>query len=103
MPAEPGRRTKVAAPLGGHERRPLYRPRLRQGVGVLFVSLWQTLREPPMEASRETDYLPHDGPLREDVGRLGHLVGRMLAEQGGEDFFERVEAVRQAAIHRRRE
>ncbi|MGN2242387.1 phosphoenolpyruvate carboxylase [Frateuria sp. GZRR33] len=56
-----------------------------------------------MEASRDTDYLPHDGPLREDVGRLGQLVGRMLAEQGGERFFERVEAVRQAAIHRRRE
>jgi len=56
-----------------------------------------------MEASRDTDYLPHDAPLREDVGRLGHLVGLMLAEQGGEGFFERVEAVRQAAIHRRRE
>jgi phosphoenolpyruvate carboxylase len=56
-----------------------------------------------MEASRDTDYLPHDGPLREDVGRLGQLVGQMLAEQGGERFFERVEAVRQAAIHRRRE
>ncbi|MGN2247486.1 phosphoenolpyruvate carboxylase [Frateuria sp. GZRR35] len=56
-----------------------------------------------MEASRDTDYLPHDGPLREDVGRLGQLVGLMLAEQGGERFFERVEAVRQAAIHRRRE
>ncbi|MGN2254519.1 phosphoenolpyruvate carboxylase [Frateuria sp. GZRe12] len=56
-----------------------------------------------MEASRDTDYLPPDAPLREDVGRLGHLVGLMLAEQGGEGFFGRVEAVRQAAIHRRRE
>ncbi|HET6807253.1 MAG TPA: phosphoenolpyruvate carboxylase [Frateuria sp.] len=56
-----------------------------------------------MEASRQDDFLPHDEPLREDVGRLGQLVGRMLAEQGGEGFFERVEAVRQAAIHRRRE
>ena len=56
-----------------------------------------------MEASRDTDYLPHDGPLRDDVGRLGQLVGQMLAEQGGERFFERVETVRQAAIHRRRE
>ncbi|SEJ45387.1 phosphoenolpyruvate carboxylase [Frateuria terrea] len=56
-----------------------------------------------MEASRDVDYLPHDGPLREDVGRLGRLVGLMLAEQGGEAFFERVEAVRQAAIRRRRE
>jgi len=56
-----------------------------------------------MEASRDTDYLPHDGPLREDVNRLGTLVGRMLAEQGGEAFFRRVESVRQAAIRRRRE
>ncbi|NUO71446.1 MAG: phosphoenolpyruvate carboxylase [Frateuria sp.] len=55
-----------------------------------------------MEASRD-DYLPHDGPLREDVGKLGRLVGRMLAEQGGEAFYQRVEAVRQAAIRRRRE
>ena len=56
-----------------------------------------------MEASRDADYLPHDGPLREDVGKLGRLVGRMLAEQGGEAFFRRVEAVRQAAVERRRE
>jgi phosphoenolpyruvate carboxylase len=56
-----------------------------------------------MEASRDADYLPPDDPLREDVGKLGRLVGRMLAEQGGEAFFRRVEAVRQAAIHRRRE
>ncbi len=56
-----------------------------------------------MESSREPDFLPHDGPLREDVGRLGAMVGRMLAEQGGTVFFERVEQVRMAAIRRRRE
>jgi phosphoenolpyruvate carboxylase len=56
-----------------------------------------------MESSREPDFLPHDGPLREDVGRLGSMVGRMLAEQGGNVFFERVEQVRTAAIRRRRE
>ncbi len=56
-----------------------------------------------MEASREPEFLPPDGPLREDVGRLGAMVGRMLAEQGGRAFFERVEQVRQAAIRRRRE
>jgi len=56
-----------------------------------------------VEESRESDFLPHDGPLREDVGRLGAMVGRMLAEQGGEAFFERVEQVRIAAIRRRRE
>ena len=56
-----------------------------------------------MEANREPEFLPHDGPLREDVGRLGTMVGRMLAEQGGKAFFERVEQVRIAAIRRRAE
>jgi phosphoenolpyruvate carboxylase len=56
-----------------------------------------------MEESREPEFLPHDGPLREDVSRLGAMVGRMLAEQGGTPFFERVEQVRTAAIRRRRE
>jgi phosphoenolpyruvate carboxylase len=52
--------------------------------------------------STAPDFLPHDGPLREDVRRLGALVGQMLAEQGGQAFFERVEGVRTAAIQRRR-
>lgn len=56
-----------------------------------------------MEASRDPEFLPHDGPLREDVHRLGAMVGRMLAEQGGEGFYERIEQVRTAAIRRRRE
>jgi len=55
-----------------------------------------------MEAARDPEFLPHDGPLREDVRRLGALVGQMLAEQGGQAFFGRVEHVRTAAIHRRR-
>lgn len=55
-----------------------------------------------MEAVRDPEFLPHDGPLREDVRRLGALVGQMLAEQGGKPFFERVEHVRTAAIQRRR-
>ncbi len=46
-------------------------------------------------------FLPHDGPLREDVRRLGALVGRMLAEQGGDAFYGRVESVRTASIGRR--
>ena len=45
-----------------------------------------------MEANREPEFLPHDGPLREDVGRLGAMVGHMLAEQGGTAFFERSRA-----------
>ncbi|WP_108471938.1 phosphoenolpyruvate carboxylase [Rhodanobacter thiooxydans] len=56
-----------------------------------------------MEQSREPEFLPPDGPLREDVSRLGAMVGRMLAEQGGDAFFNRVEQVRTAAIRRRRE
>ena len=35
-----------------------------------------------MEAARDPEFLPHDDPLREDVRRLGALVGQMLAEQG---------------------
>jgi phosphoenolpyruvate carboxylase len=56
-----------------------------------------------LEENREAEFLPPDGPLREDVSRLGTMVGRMLAEQGGAAFFERVEQVRVAAIRRRRE
>ncbi|HET6546464.1 MAG TPA: phosphoenolpyruvate carboxylase [Rhodanobacteraceae bacterium] len=56
-----------------------------------------------MHENREPEFLPPDGPLREDVSRLGAMVGRMLAEQGGTAFFERVEQVRTTAIHRRRD
>jgi len=56
-----------------------------------------------MENNREPEFLPHDEPLRENVGRLGAMVGRMLAEQDGQAFFDRVEQVRTAAIRRRRE
>jgi len=44
---------------------------------------------------------PEDAPLRADVRTLGSLVGRVIAEQGGQDFFAAVEAVRRAAIGRR--
>jgi len=57
----------------------------------------------PEAADSVPEFLPHDGPLREDVHRLGILVGRMLAEQEGEAFYQRVEDVRTAAIRRRRE
>ncbi|MFK2903034.1 phosphoenolpyruvate carboxylase [Dyella ginsengisoli] len=56
-----------------------------------------------MHFQPETPDLPHDAPLREDVSRIGAMVGQMLAEQRGEAFFERVEAVRTSAIRRRRE
>lgn len=50
---------------------------------------------------RDITFAPHDAPLREDVHELGALVGEMLAEQDGDAFFERVEAIRTAAIRRR--
>ena len=50
---------------------------------------------------REIRFADTDNALRRDVGRLGSLVGEVLAEQRGEDFFERVEALRRAAIARR--
>ena len=54
-----------------------------------------------MEELRQVEFLPFDGPLRDDVRRLGALVGDLLVEQEGEAFFERVEALRRATIQRR--
>src|ERR1700743_1945342 len=45
---------------------------------------------------------PKDLGLREDVHALGHLVGEILRDQGGEDFFALVEGDRRAAIARRK-
>jgi len=42
-----------------------------------------------------------DQPLREDVNRLGALVGEVIADQQGAAFFEQVEELRRAAILRR--
>lgn len=60
-----------------------------------------------MEKTRQTDtlrqvsMLPQDEPLREDVRRLGAVVGEMLAEQLGSEFLDYVEAVRTGSIRRR--
>lgn len=56
---------------------------------------------PDSDALRVITFQPHDEPLRENVGRLGAMVGTMLTEQGGEAFFRRVESTREAAIRRR--
>ena len=55
----------------------------------------------PSKPRREVRFAAKDEPLREDVSELGAMVGAMLREQGGVDFFERVEAARKAAIRRR--
>ncbi len=54
-----------------------------------------------MHDSREAEIRPQDAPLREDVRRLGALVGEMLGEQMGAEFLDTVEAIRAAAIQRR--
>lgn len=48
-----------------------------------------------------SEFATPDLPLRDDVRRLGALVGRMLAEQVSPDFLAQVEAIRTAAIARR--
>ncbi len=55
------------------------------------------------EPLREVRFLPVDEPLREDVRRLGELVGDVIRDQAGEAMFARVEALRRAAIRRREE
>ncbi|WP_028081727.1 phosphoenolpyruvate carboxylase [Solimonas soli] len=57
--------------------------------------------ESPAAVVRRPDTAAEDAPLREDVRHLGATVGEMLAEQLGEDFLARVEALRTAAIRRR--
>ena len=42
-----------------------------------------------------------EAPLRRDVRSLGALLGEVLREQVGDDFFEQVESLRQATIRRR--
>ena len=44
------------------------------------------------------EFAPKDVPLRDDVRTLGALVGDVLREQCGEDFFQLVERARRAAI-----
>ncbi|MEO8958609.1 MAG: phosphoenolpyruvate carboxylase [Rudaea sp.] len=54
-----------------------------------------------MEELRQVEFLAHDQGLRDDVRRLGALVGELLVEQEGEVFFQRVESLRREAIARR--
>jgi phosphoenolpyruvate carboxylase len=56
-----------------------------------------------MNATRSPEPALPDAPLRDDVRRLGALVGRMRAEQVAPAFLDEVERVRVAAIARRQE
>src|SRR5688572_32610408 len=58
---------------------------------------------PDAAPPRGTDLPPSDALLREDVKRLGTLVGEILAEQVGPEFLADVEQLRVAAIRRREE
>ncbi|MDY0023245.1 phosphoenolpyruvate carboxylase [Arenimonas caeni] len=55
----------------------------------------------PNEPLREADLPPTDLLLRDDVRRLGTLVGEILAEQVSPAFLAEVEALRVASIRRR--
>lgn len=50
---------------------------------------------------RDIVFAEKDQALREDVRRLGELVGELVMEQGGEALFDLVEAARKAAIAHR--
>lgn len=54
-----------------------------------------------MTQLRQIEFPAVDQPLREDVSRLGQLIGEMLIDQVDEASFRRVEAVRGLAIRRR--
>jgi phosphoenolpyruvate carboxylase len=60
-----------------------------------------TLLKPREDDLRHIDFPRSDDALREDVNRLGALVGEVLEDQLGRTFLEAVEAVRTAAIRRR--
>ena len=53
------------------------------------------------DSLRSIDLPDTDKALRDDVNRVGSLVGEILAEQEGDGFLEEVERIRVAAIARR--
>src|ERR1700732_2705286 len=58
-------------------------------------------REPSIMYRQSIQFPIKDSALREDVHALGALIGEMLRDQGGEEFFRLVEDDRLAAIRRR--
>ena len=65
------------------------------------IAILGPMNTPPDTPLRDISFPPTDQPLREDVNRLGALVGEILAEQRGEDFLALIEHIRTAAIQRR--
>ena len=57
---------------------------------------------PPRAPVDEPAIFDKDLPLKEDIRLLGRVLGDVLREQTGEAGFERIEAIRQAAIRFRR-
>ena len=55
----------------------------------------------PADSLRSIDLPATDQTLRDDVNRVGSLVGEILAEQEGQAFLDEVERIRVAAIARR--
>jgi phosphoenolpyruvate carboxylase len=53
------------------------------------------------DSLRSIDLPDTDKALRDDVNRVGSLVGEILAEQEGDEFLDEVERIRVAAITRR--
>lgn len=53
------------------------------------------------DSLRSIDLPDTDKALRDDVNRVGSLVGEILAEQEGDAFLDEVERIRVAAIRRR--
>jgi phosphoenolpyruvate carboxylase len=56
---------------------------------------------PPSTLRANIHFAEKDQALREDVHRLGELVGELVREQGGEALFDLVEATRRASIAHR--
>ncbi|MEO7916845.1 MAG: phosphoenolpyruvate carboxylase [Dokdonella sp.] len=53
------------------------------------------------DSLRSTNLPDTDQPLRDDVNRVGALVGEIIAEQEGDAFLDEVERIRRSAIQHR--
>ncbi len=60
-----------------------------------------TTSEADFDSARAGDFVATDAPLREDVRRMGGLVGEVLADQVSPAFLDSIESIRRLAIERR--